>query len=220
MVSLEPSLLCADFSQLGAEISRLDAAGVSSYHIDIMDGVFVPNFGLSLLDVAVVKRLSTKPFDAHLMVAAANLPYYLPKVLDSGANTIYIHAEIGSDVRPFLQSIKARGLKAGLAINPETSLEAAMPLLSAVDSLLIMRVNPGRAGQKPLAEVEPKIKAALAMPERHFSVKIDGGVDFEGAVALAKQHADALVLGGSSNLFNPQCDAKIVMQQLISAINR
>lgn len=138
---LLPSMMCADFGSLSTEISNLEEAGVTGYHIDIMDGQFVPNFGMGLQDLEFIRKSTKKPIDVHLMVNNPN--NHINLFANIGVDIIYIHPEADMHPRRTLQKIKQKNIKAGIALNPGTSIESIKPLLNIVDYVMIMTVNPG-----------------------------------------------------------------------------
>lgn len=189
-----PSIMNLDTEELKAQIQLLDVSGVDIFHLDLMDGSFVPNFGMSLAEIAVVRRYTNKPLDIHMMV---NNPIrYINLMADIGIDIIYIHPE--SDPQPALtlQKIKELGKKAGIVINPGTSLESIRALYPLIDYLMIMTVNPGFCGQSYLPWLEGKILQAVN--ERKpwgFPIVIDGGVDKEVMTRLSYFGVEGYVLG-------------------------
>ena len=172
---LYPSMMCANFANLEKDTKDLEVAGVDIFHMDIMDGSFVPNFGMGLQDYELIRSVTDKPLDVHLMVQ--NPSNYVEMFSDLGADIIYIHPE--ADIHPArtLDKIRAKGKKAGIAINPGTSIEAVIELLPLVDYFMIMTVNPGFAGQKYLEYVNSKIeKAVLLSKQFDFKVMVDGAI--------------------------------------------
>lgn len=195
--NFSPSLMCADISNLGAEIKALEKAGVDSFHIDIMDGEFVPNFALSWLDVAFVRGLTSLPLEVHLMVMKARI--HFPYALKFGVNTIYIHFESGN-TEENLKIIKDRGVQAGLAISPETSLQKAARLFKNINKLLVMRVNPGFASANSIEAVEDKIGELLDMKPA-FEIVLDGSVGREIISKWGRKRNMGFVLGTRCGLF-------------------
>lgn len=194
---LSPSIMCADISHLASEIRALEDAGSDAFHIDIMDGEFVANFALSWLDVASIRALTSLPLEIHLMVKKAEV--HFPFAFKFGADTIYVHFESGNAEKN-LRIIKENGKKAGLAINPETSLEDVGKLLKLVNKLLIMRVNPGFASANNVESVEDKIQKALNM-EPGFEIVLDGAVGREVIYKWGKERRMGFVLGTRCGLF-------------------
>lgn len=207
--TLCPSLMCADLGNLRQAVSEMDAAGINEYHMDIMDGEFVPNFALSWVDFATVKKLTKKALDCHLMVK--NPAIHLPYAFKYGANLIYIHYEAGSAAN-YLYEIKSHGAKAGLAINPETRVEDIETLFPLLDSILVMRVHPGFAGQVAIPEVEDKIQELASIPNRKFSIRLDGHVSQDVIKKWSEQGVEGFVLGTASQVFKK--DGKIDLIEL------
>ena len=189
-----PSIMNLDTEDLVDQIKRLDAAETDIFHLDLMDGSFVPNFGMSLNELKVVRRHTEKLLDIHMMVQ--NPIRYIQLMVDYGIDIIYIHPE--SDPMPALtlQRIRDMGKKAGLVINPGTSMESIRALYPLIDYLMIMTVNPGFCGQLYLPWIDQKIDQAIE--ERKpwgFPIVIDGGVDKAVMTRLASKGVEGYVLG-------------------------
>lgn len=198
MIKLCPSLMCADFGKFAEEISAMDAAGVDEYHMDIMDGEFVPNFALSWADFAAIRKMTKTPMDVHLMVKRPEI--YLPYAFKYGADKIYIHYESGN-AEKHIQEIKANGRLAGLAINPSTTIDDIKNLLPMIDSLMIMRVNPGFAGQSAIPAVEDKIAILASLPNRKFTIKLDGCVGADVIKKWSDAGVEEFVCGTACGMF-------------------
>lgn len=175
-----PSMMCANFSSLEHEVNALEEANVDIYHIDIMDGRFVPNFGMGLQDLEFIRKQTQKTMDVHLMID--NPSAYIDLFADKGADIIYFHPEADMHPTRTIDRIVGSGVKAGIALNPGTAIAAVEPLLGMVDYVLVMTVNPGFAGQKYLPFVNDKIKALQAFKHEkglNYTIVVDGAISEE-----------------------------------------
>lgn len=189
-----PSIMNLDTENLKEEVLRLDKAGVDIFHLDLMDGDFVPNFGMSLAEMAVVRRHTNKLLDVHMMVK--DPIRYIQLMADTGIDIIYIHPEADPQPALTLQRIKDLGKKAGVVINPGTSLESIRALYPLIDYLMLMTVNPGFCGQLFLPWLEDKIEQAVKEREPWgFPIVIDGGVDKHIMSRLSAKGVEGYVLG-------------------------
>ena len=189
-----PSLLSADFAGLREEVEDMVKAGADHFHLDIMDGHFVPNLTFGPMVAKAIRSLTSLPLDAHLMVT--NPDVLLNALHDANVDSITVHSEGYPNVLKTLQAIKALGLKAGLALNPNTSANILEDLLDHIDIVLVMTVNPGFGGQTFMEEVLPKIKAIRAMinhGNHKIQLQVDGGVNSQTVKYL--QDADLVVAG-------------------------
>ena len=198
MMQISPSLLSADFSRLEQEIGKVEAAGADLLHIDVMDGHFVPNLTFGPPVVKAIRKVSRLPFDVHLMVEK---PENLIKPFsDVGADLLTVHVEATSHLHRIIQSIKESKMLAGVALNPSTPLCSIEEVLSDLDIILIMSVNPGFGGQQFIASSLDKVrrlKSMLIEQQSAARIAVDGGVTVDNASLLKACGADILVAGSS-----------------------
>lgn len=197
-----PSLMCADFRDLKNEVQQLDSAGADIFHIDIMDGTFVSNFGMGLQDVEVVRQATDKLIDVHLMIN--NPENHIELFANTGVDIIYIHAEATQHPARVLDMIKKSGKKAGLAINPGTSVSTVRELLPLIDYCLVMTVNPGFARQTYLDYVDNKIEEIVDLSKScNYEVMVDGAISPEKIKGLQALGVTGFILG-TSTLFGKE----------------
>ena len=206
-----PSMMVADFRNLEKTVQELDEAGSDVFHIDIMDGSFVPNFGMGLQDIEAIRKSTDKLIDVHLMIS--NPGNYIETFVNLGVDIIYIHPE--SELHPArtLAQIKEKNIKVGIAINPGTSVEAIKPLLHLIDYLMVMTVNPGFAGQDYLDYVDDKIDEIIKVKDDYgFEVLVDGAISSDKIKMLKNKGVKGFVLG-TSGLFGKERSYKELISE-------
>ena len=195
-IQISPSILSADFSQLGNEIKRLEEGGADFIHVDVMDGHFVPNLTIGPPVIKALKKNCSIKFDVHLMISPVHK--YIDAYSEAGADIITIHPEATEDLSNSIKKIKELGKKVGVSLNPETKVNVIIDYLDKIDLVLIMSVNPGFGGQKFMPEVLSKIKELKKIQEEKnidFDIEIDGGINFENSKIAIKAGANILVSG-------------------------
>lgn len=217
-IRITPSILNADFSNLGLEIERISVTS-DLVHLDVMDDIFVPNFTFDFAQASEIISISKLPVDAHLMVADADL--IAPKYAEVGCASVTIHAEATSDIRGTLRAIRSNGARAALALKPKTSLDPYLEFLDDLDMLLIMTVEPGFGGQKFMTAQLPKIaQARKEIGAKAIWLQVDGGVSLETIESAAAAGADTFVAGSAVfNSADPAQMVTILREKAESAIN-
>lgn len=209
-----PSTMCIDFHHLDEEIQSLDNAGVDIFHNDVMDGSFVPNMTLGINDIKAIRRSTNKPMDVHLMIE--NPSGKVDWFIDAGADIVYIHPESERYVVKTLAHIKERGKMAGIAVNPDTSIDSIEEMLNLCDYVLVMTVNPGFAGQKFIDFTKKKVERLAKLKEAYgFKIVIDGACSPNVIKELSSIGADGFVLGTSA-LFGKNRPYKDIVEELRS----
>ena len=195
-IQISPSILSADFSQLGAEIKRLEDGGADMIHVDVMDGHFVPNLTIGPPVIKALKKHCSLQFDVHLMISPVH--EYIEAYANAGADIITIHPEATNNLKETIFKIRDLDKKVGVSLNPDSKIDLIKNLLDQIDMVLIMSVNPGFGGQKFMPEVLEKIKELKKIQSEkniNFDIEIDGGINFENCKAAIEAGANILVSG-------------------------
>ena len=207
-IKISPSILSANFSQLGDEIKRLEDGGADMIHIDVMDGHFVPNLTIGPPVIKTLRNFTKLPFDVHLMIAPVHK--YIKSYAEAGANIITVHPEATESLKDSIKHIKDLGKKVGVSLNPDTKTEIVKKFLSEIDLILIMSVHPGFGGQKFIPEVLSKIEELKDIKLKEnlkFDIEVDGGIDFNNSKLVVKAGANILV-SGTTIFKNNNCNIK------------
>jgi len=195
-IQISPSILSADFSQLGNEIKKLEEGGADLIHVDVMDGHFVPNLTIGPPVIKNLRKYTKLPFDVHLMISPVH--QYIENYADAGADIITIHPEATQNLKESINLIKKFDKKVGVSLNPKTEIKTLINEVENIDLVLVMSVNPGFGGQKFMPEVLNKIKELKKIKDKnhyHFDIEVDGGINFSNSKIVLEAGADILVSG-------------------------
>jgi len=195
-IQISPSILSADFNQLGNEIKRLEEAGADMIHVDVMDGHFVPNLTMGPPVIKALRKYAKLPFDVHLMISPVHK--YIKDYADAGADILTIHPEATDDLEESIKHIKNLGKKVGISLNPNTETNIIKKFLAEINLVLIMSVHPGFGGQKFIPEVLVKIKELKKIKDQqnlNFDIEVDGGINFDNSKLVIDAGANILVSG-------------------------
>ena len=195
-IKISPSILSADFSKLGSEIQDLEKAGADYIHMDVMDGHFVPNITIGPEVISKLRRYTSLPFDVHLMISPVD--NFIKNFAEAGADIITIHPEATNNLTDSIKKIKSFNKRAGVSLNPETSVDKVLSVLEMIDLVLIMSVNPGFGGQKFISTTLEKVKTLrkeIDSKKLKTEIEIDGGINFENSKMAIEAGIDILVSG-------------------------
>ena len=195
-IQISPSILSADFSQLGNEIKKLEEGGADLIHVDVMDGHFVPNLTIGPPVIKNLRKYTKLPFDVHLMISPVH--DYIQNYAEAGADIITIHPEATNDLKNSINLIKKLGKKVGVSLNPKTEITTLISEIKNIDLILVMSVNPGFGGQKFMPEVLDKIRKLKNIKDENnynYNIEVDGGINFSNSRIVLEAGADILVSG-------------------------
>lgn len=211
---ISPSLLSANFSNIEKEIKMLEKGGAHLLHIDVMDGHFVPNITMGPFIISAIKKVSTIPLDVHLMIE--NPGDYVDDFIDAGADYLTVHVEATAHLHRVLQKIKARGIKAGVSLNPHTPLSAIEEVLPDLDLILIMSVNPGFGGQSFIPNTLDKLQRLQKMLKEknaeHIEIEVDGGIKLDNIKEVSDAGCDIFVSG--SGIFGAENPPEMIQKMI------
>lgn len=212
MAKLAPSLLSADFSNLQGEIRKIEKGGADYIHLDVMDGIFVPNITFGAPLISKIRKVTKLPFDVHLMVHQPER--FIKDFVEAGADILTVHQEASTHLHRTIQEIKAYGIKAGVSLNPATPLETLEYIIEDLDLILIMTVNPGFGGQsyiKAMTDKISKLKSIISERNPNIILQVDGGIKLDNAKHIKDAGADLIVVG--SDIFKSE-DVEMRTRQL------
>lgn len=216
---LSASLVCSEMLDLREEIAKLEKGGIDYIHFDVMDNQFVPRFGLYPEILKSIKKITKIPVDVHLMVN--NPENSIPYFAQAGADIIFVHAEATNHLHHLINLIKSMGVKAGVAINPATSLNVLDYVLDNIDYVMLMAINPGILGHKLIPNMMDKIKELKNKLKKYpnIEIEIDGGVTFESGPKMIKNGAKILVCG-SSTIYKPDVDIDVKIKEFRGILDK
>lgn len=215
-MKLSPSVLSADFTQLGAQIKCIDEAGADYIHLDVMDGQFVPNISFGMPIIEAVRKVTDKPLDVHLMIEEPIR--YLADFKEAGADIVTVHAESCKHLHRTITKIRELDMKAGVALNPATSVNVLNYIFDDIDMVLVMSVNPGFGGQAFIPGVLDKIKRVRKIAEdkglKNLEIEVDGGITLNNVSAVVDAGADVVVAGSAIFHGNPEANVKEFLKRM------
>lgn len=198
MIKLSPSILSADFANLGADVKRIDEAGCDWIHIDVMDGIFVPNITFGMPVIKSIRGYTDKFFDVHLMIEEP--VRYIKEFKSAGAELLTVHVEACKNVKETIDAIHAEGMKVGLACNPETDVQEVLSYIEDVEMILIMTVHPGFGGQSYIDDCTEKVRVVRKVAEEkalNLMIQVDGGITLDNVHVPIEAGADVIVAGSA-----------------------
>jgi ribulose-phosphate 3-epimerase len=217
MISVAPSILSANFARLGEQVADAERGGPGRFHVDVMDGHFVPNLSMGPVVVEGLRPITRLPLEVHLMVEEPGR--FVDGFLKAGADSLLVHCEVLPDPRPLLREIRGRGKRVGLVVNPEHPVERLEPYLTEIDTALCMTVHPGFGGQHFLPESPQRIRRLRALIDRHnprCELEVDGGIDHD-TVPLAVAAGATVLVAGTAVFHSPNGPAAAIRQMLDAA---